>query len=53
MVFDIKMDLTRKARLVAGGHKTPDPEETTYARVIIRESVRIILTYAALHGLDV
>ena len=53
MIFDVKMDLTRKARLVAGGHKTPDPEETTYAGVITRESVRIVLTYAALHGLDV
>ena len=25
MVFDIKLDLTRKARLVADGHLTPDP----------------------------
>ena len=25
LVFDVKLDLTRKARLVADGHMTPDP----------------------------
>ena len=39
LVFDIKMDLTRKARLVADGHKTPDPDGSTYAGVVSRESV--------------
>ena len=53
MVFDIKMDLTRKARLVADDHKTPSPAESTYAGVVTRESVRIALTYAALLGLEV
>ena len=47
------MDLTRKARLVAGGHKTPDPVDTTYAGEVTRESVRIILTYAALLGISI
>ena len=47
------MDLTCKARLVTGGHKTPEPEETTYAGVITRENLKIVLTYATLHGLDV
>ena len=32
MVFDIKLDLTRKARLVADGHLTPDPVDSTYVR---------------------
>ena len=53
IIFDIKMDLTRKARLVAEGHKTPTPEGSTYAGVVSRETVRIALTYAALLGLDV
>ena len=53
LIFDVKMDLTRKARLVAGGHKTPDPVDTTYAGVVTRESVRIVLTYAALLELSV
>ena len=53
MVFDIKMDFTRKARWVKDGHKTPDPENSKYAGVVSRESVRIALTYAALYGIEV
>ena len=53
LIFDVKMDTTRKARLVADGHKTPDPVGSTYSGVVSRESVRIALTYAALMGLDV
>ena len=53
IVWDVKMDFTRKARWVLDGHKTPDPEGSTYAGVVSRESVRIALTYAALNGLDV
>eukprot|EP00957_Ditylum_brightwellii_P015517 1168923-Ditylum_brightwellii.AAC.1 len=53
LVFDVKMDITRKARWVLGGHKTADPEGSTYAGVVSRESVRIALTYASLNGLDV
>ena len=30
MIFDVKMDFTRKARLVAGGHLTDPPEALTY-----------------------
>jgi hypothetical protein len=29
MVFDVKMDLTRKARFVAGGHMTDPPKDTS------------------------
>ena len=53
LVFDIKMDFTRKARWVKDGHLTRDPEESNYAGVVSRESVRIAFTYAALNGLDV
>ena len=54
MVFDIKMDLTRKARLVADGNKTAEvPKEMTYSSVVSRDTVRIALTLAALNGLDV
>ena len=35
------------------GHKTADPEVSTYAGVVSRESVRIALTYAALNDVDV
>ena len=53
MVFDVKMDLTRKARFVANGSKTADPSGSKYAGVVSRESVRIAFTYAALHGLNI
>ena len=53
MVFDIKSDLTRKARFVAGGHMTDPPKESTYSSVVSRDSVRIAFTMAALNGLDV
>ena len=53
IVWDVKMDFTRKARWVLDGHKTPDPDGSTYAGVVSRESVRIALTYAALNELDV
>lgn len=53
LIFDIKMDLSRKARWVKDGHKTPDSTTSSYAGVVSRESVRIALTYAHLHGLDV
>ena len=47
-----KLDLTRKARLVADGHLIPDPVDSTYAGFVFRESVRIALTYAVLLGVD-
>ena len=53
MVFDIKMDLTRKARWVLDGHKTPDIDGSTFAGVVSRESVCIAFTYAALNDLSV
>ena len=53
LVFDVKMDFTRKARWVKDGHRTPDPDQSTFTGVVSRESVRIVLTYAALNGIDV
>jgi Reverse transcriptase (RNA-dependent DNA polymerase) len=53
MIFDVKMDFTRKARWVLDGHKTPEVEGSTYAGVVSRESVRIALTYATLNDLQV
>ena len=34
MIFDVKMDLTRKARFVAGGHLTEPPASITYSSVV-------------------
>ena len=53
LIFDIKFDLTRKARYVAGGHLTDPPTSITYASVVSRESVRIAFLVAAVNGLDV
>ena len=50
LVWDVKMDFTHKARWVLDGHKTADPEGSTYAGVVSHESVQIALTYAALNG---
>ena len=51
LIFDVKMDFTRKARLVAEGCSTPDPINRTYTGVVSRESVRNAFTYAALNDL--
>ena len=53
MIFTVKMDFTRKARFVAGGHTTKPPSSITYSSVVARDSVRIVLMLAALHGVDV
>ena len=53
LVWDVKMDFTRKARWVLDGHKTLDLIGPTYTGVVSRESVQIALTYAALNDLDV
>ncbi len=53
MNFEVKMDLRRKARYVAGGHLTDPPTSMTYSTVVSRESVRIAFLVAALNGLDI
>jgi hypothetical protein len=53
MIFDVKMDFTRKARYVGRGDRVPPPEESTFAGVVSRDSVCIALTYAALNDLTV
>ena len=51
--FEVKMDLRRKARYVAGGHLTDPPTYMTYSTVVSRESVRIAFLIAALNQLQV
>ena len=54
MIFDINMDnFRRKAILVAGGHVTKPPATTTYVSVVLTETVRIALAFAALNYLQV
>ena len=53
LIFDIKFDLTRKARYVGGGHLTSVPASMTYSSVVSRDSVRIMFLIAALNDLDI
>ena len=53
LVFEVKVDFTRKARWVKDGHKTPQPQKSTYAGDFGRESVRIALTHASLNKLEI
>ena len=47
------MDLTRKARFVAGGHMTEAPTSLTYSSVVSIDSVKIAFLIAALNDLDI
>ena len=52
IIFDVKFDLTRKARLVAGGHRNKEvPAHLTYSSVASRESVRLAFMLAGLNSL--
>ena len=55
MIFDVKMgeNFRRKARMVAGDHKTATPSSLTYSSVVSRDSVRIALTITTLNDLKV
>ena len=53
LIWDVKMDFTRKARWVLDGHKTPDPIGSTFTGVVSHESVRVAFTYDTLNGLQV
>ena len=53
VIWDVKMDFTRKARWVKDDHLTPDLKESNYAGVFSRYSVRIAFTYSALNDMDV
>jgi hypothetical protein len=53
IIFDLKMDFTRKACWVKDGHKTPNSTTSSFAGVVLRDSIRIALTHAALLHLPV
>ena len=53
IIFDVKMDFTRKARFVAGGHMTDAPASVTYSSVVSRNSIRLGFMIAAQNRLDV
>ena len=54
IIFDVKFDLTRKARLVAGGHRNKNvPSHGTYSSVASRDSVKLGFLLAGLNTLDI
>ena len=53
LIFDVKFDLIRKTRYLAGGHLTSIPSSMTYSSIVSRESVRIAFLIAALKELEV
>ena len=53
LIFDVKMDFTRKARFVAGGHTTEAPSSIIYSTVVSMDSVWIAFMIAVLNGLDI
>ena len=54
IIFDVKHDLSRKARLVAGGHLNKEvPSFVSYSSVVTKESVRLCFMIAALNDLDI
>ena len=50
LIFDVKADLTRKARYVAQGFRNDPPPGMPYAGVVSRDSVRLGFLHAALNG---
>ncbi len=53
MIFDVKFDLRRKARLVAGGHMTDPPIDDIYSGVVGMEAIRMGFFLATLNNLEV
>ena len=53
LVFDVKMDFTRKARQVKNGYLHNFPMELTFSGVVLRETIQLCPTYAALNYLNV
>ena len=52
LVFDVKSDGKRKARLVARGDRTPEPEESVYSSVASLHSLRVVTFVAELNNLN-
>jgi hypothetical protein len=50
-VFNVKFDLRKNDRLVAGGHKTDPPTEDIYSGAVEFMTVRLCFLIAAMNGL--
>ncbi len=52
-VFDIKHDGRHKARLVAGGHLTDEPDDSVYSSVVSLRDLRLVIFAGEQNNLDV
>jgi hypothetical protein len=53
IVFDVKMDFTRKVCFVAGGHTITAPSSMTCSSVISRDSIQLAFLIASLNDLNI
>lgn len=53
IVWDVKFDLRRKARICLGGHRTDPPKEDVYSGVIGLDTVRLLFSLTALNDLQI
>ena len=53
IIFDVKMDFTRKARYLANVSMTDTPVGLCYSSVVSRDSIIITFLVAALNDLDI
>ena len=53
LILAVKHDGRHKARLVAGGHLTPDAIESIYSGVVYIRSLRLVIFLAKLNNLEV
>ena len=52
LIFDVKMDFSRKCWMVANGSTTEAPSSLTYSSVVSRDSVGIAFLIADLNDMD-
>ena len=53
LIWDLKINFTRKERWIYDRHHPPDPKQSNYTKVVARESILIALTFAALNEIEV
>ena len=53
LVFDVKHDLRRKARMVAGGHMTKATHDDAFSSVVSLKGMRFCIFIAELNALDI
>jgi hypothetical protein len=53
MLFDVKSDLRRKARLVVGGHKVDARDHNSYSSLVRLDSIRLLNVVAKVQNLKV